>query len=70
MRVLWMDILRGAAILAVITFHSVTFIERYDFEATKLWKNLNETLTFFRMPVLIFLSGMLLPKSLAKSASE
>lgn len=70
LRMLWMDILRGAAILAVITFHSVTFIERYDFEATKLWKNLNETLTLFRIPILIFLSGMLLPKSLAKSTSE
>lgn len=70
LRMLWMDILRGAAILAVITFHSVTFIERYDFEATKLWKNLNETLTLFRMPILIFMSGMLLPKSLAKSTSE
>lgn len=56
--------------MAVITFHSVTFIERYDFEAPKLWQNLNETLTLFRMPILIFLSGMLLPKSLAKPTSE
>lgn len=67
-RLLWMDIIRGAAILAVITVHSVTFIERYDFNAGKLWGNLNETLTLFRMPILILLSGMLLPKSLAKPA--
>lgn len=63
---LWMDILRGAAILAVVTFHSVTIVEKYNFEAGKLWRNLNETLTLFRIPILIFLSGMLLPKSLAK----
>lgn len=67
-RLLWMDIVRGAAILAVITVHSVSFIERYDFEAAQLWRNLNETLTLFRMPILILLSGMLLPKSLAKPA--
>lgn len=52
--------------MAVITVHSVTFIERYDFEAPKLWRNLNETLTLYRMPILIFLSGMLLPRSLEK----
>lgn len=67
-RLFWMDIVRGAAILAVITVHSVTFIERYDFEPARLWRNLNETLTLFRMPILILLSGMLLPKSLAKPA--
>ena len=63
-----MDILRGAAILAVISFHSVTIVEQYDFEAPKLWRNLNETLKLFRMPILIFLSGMLLPRSLSKSS--
>ncbi|SCY83572.1 acyltransferase family protein [Paracoccus tibetensis] len=69
-RLLWMDIVRGAAILAVITFHSVTIVERYEFEAGLVWRNLNETLKLFRMPILIFLSGMLLPRSLAKPMPE
>lgn len=69
-RLLWMDIVRGAAILAVIAFHSVTILERYEFEAGLVWRNLNETLKLFRMPILIFLSGMLLPRSLAKPMPE
>lgn len=52
--------------MAVVAFHSVTIVEEYGFEASKLWRNLNETLTLFRMPILVFLSGMLLPKSLDK----
>lgn len=65
-RMLWMDIVRGAAILAVIFFHSVTVMERYGYHANDLWRHLNETLKLFRMPSLIFLSGMLLPLSLSR----
>lgn len=65
-RVLWMDIVRGMAILAVISLHSVTMAEKYGFIPSGLWKNFNETLSLFRMPILVFLSGMLLPRSLAK----
>lgn len=68
-RVLWMDIVRGMAILAVILLHSVTMAEKYGFTPSALWKNLNETLSLFRMPILIFLSGMLLPRSLSKDSS-
>lgn len=64
-----MDIVRGMAIIAVISLHSVTMAEKYGFTPSALWKNLNETLTLFRMPILIFLSGLLLPRSLAKDSS-
>ena len=69
-RMLWMDVVRGAAILAVIAFHSVTFLERYDFEANMVWRQMNESLSLYRMPILVFLSGMLLTRSLAKPAPE
>lgn len=61
-----MDILRGAAILAVIFFHSVTIPAAYGFEANAIWRYVNETLILFRMPMLVFLSGMLLSRSLEK----
>ena len=69
-RMAWMDIVRGAAVLAVVAFHSVTMVERYGIEANVIWRYLNETLKLFRMPILVFLSGMLLTRSLAKPTPQ
>ncbi|MFC0201483.1 acyltransferase [Paracoccus rhizosphaerae] len=69
-RMFWMDILRGAAILAVIAYHSVSIPESYGFTPNDTWRQLNETLQLFRMPLLVFLSGMLLTRSLAKPVQQ
>lgn len=61
-----MDFLRGVAILLVIAFHATTLLSRIDMPPP-VW--LEEATSFFglyRMPTLMFLSGLLLPQSLKK----
>lgn len=66
----WMDLSRGAAVLAVIIYHGVTLPARYGYVAPGVFANLNEALSLFRMPLLVFLSGMLLARSLSKPTDE
>lgn len=64
----WMDQLRGAAIVLVILFHAETVVGRF---ASDMPAGLAVALAFFapfRMPLLMFLSGMLLSRSLSKPA--
>lgn len=66
----WMDQLRGLAILLVIAFHGQTIMVRF---AEYSPPELSAILAFFapfRMPLLMFLSGMLLSRSLAKPPRE
>lgn len=65
----WMDFLRGLAILLVIAFHSTTILSRVDLEAPIWLKEATEAFGLYRMPTLMFLSGLLLPQSLKKDAS-
>ncbi|MCZ4560887.1 acyltransferase [Rhodococcus sp. IEGM 1401] len=65
-RALWMDVLRGAAIFAVIVHHAVEALTWFDQPAPQILWQFNNILSPFRMPLLIFLSGMLLGKSLQK----
>nr|WP_314145165.1 acyltransferase [uncultured Rhodococcus sp.] len=65
-RALWMDVLRGAAIFAVIVHHAVEALTWFDRSAPPILWQLNNILSPFRMPMLIFLSGMLLGRSLQK----
>jgi surface polysaccharide O-acyltransferase-like enzyme len=65
---LWMDQLRGLAILLVITFHGRTIAGRF---AEYMPPEIIAATAFFapfRMPLLMFLSGMLLSRSLSKPA--
>lgn len=67
-RLAWIDVLRGLAIVAVIIYHSdlqvsVGLDTRLGFITT-----INDAVGPFRMPILMFLSGMLLPISLDKPA--
>ncbi|SCW73985.1 Fucose 4-O-acetylase [Sphingobium faniae] len=65
-RQLWMDLLRGLAILLVIAFHSVTILERHSY-AVPLWmRDFNQLFVLYRMPTLVFLSGLLLAGSFGK----
>lgn len=62
----WMDQVRGLAIVLVVVFHGRTVQARFGDVPVGL-RELTEFFDPFRMPLLVFLSGMLLTQSLAKS---
>ncbi|MGN7161717.1 acyltransferase family protein [Sphingomonas sp. SAFR-052] len=61
-----MDFLRGLAILLVIIFHSVTILKRVDLPPPLWLKEIADFFGLYRMPTLMFLSGLLLPQSFGK----
>lgn len=66
-RMIWMDVVRGVCIVLVVVFHANSAIVEHT--AVAVDQTLNIFNTFFgpyRMPVLMFLSGMLLHQSLKK----
>lgn len=63
-----MDHLRGFAIVAVVFHHAVDAAGWHDATVPAALVALDHILSPFRIPLLMFLSGMLLPKSLAKPA--
>ncbi|WP_326963797.1 acyltransferase [Arthrobacter sp. PL16] len=65
----WLDSLRGVAILLVVLLHAGEAL-RVAVGPTVGVDQVNLFLEPFRMPVLMFLSGMLLPQSVAKSGRE
>lgn len=65
-RMTWMDTLRGTAIILVIMWHAAAILRLFDVPAPHWLLLLNETMAPYRMPTLMFLSGMLLNRSLAK----
>lgn len=63
----WMDLLRGIAIVLVIANHSIyNAAEAYD-TAPAWLVTVNDILSPVRMPLMVFLSGLLLAKSLNKT---
>lgn len=65
-RITWMDTTRGLAILAVISFHTVSEIKGRGILVPVEAVYLNAAAAPIRMPLLIFLSGLLLPNAIAK----
>lgn len=63
-RAVWIDGLRGTAILLVIVWHAQTF--NADVVKVGWFWDLSQQLRAVRMPVLFLLSGLLLPHSLNK----
>jgi fucose 4-O-acetylase-like acetyltransferase len=61
-----LDILRGAAVLLVVFYHATIAMDVFLVERPAWLTGLAEAATPFRMPVLMFLSGLLLPRSLRK----
>lgn len=68
-RIGWLDSLRGVAILLVVVLHAGEAL-RVAVGPTAGIDQFNLFLEPFRMPVLTFLSGILLPRSVAKAGPE
>ncbi len=66
-RVHWMDFERGIFIFLVVFFHAAPAITAVGFDYSPAFKAINDFFLPFRMSCLMFLSGMLLHKSLGKS---
>lgn len=70
-RLQWMDLARGLCILLVVILHgSVAVSAVGGIDVPKALDTFNRFLDPHRMPMLMFLSGMLLGKSLNKSAHD
>lgn len=66
----WMDALRGIAMLLVVLFHSGTGVAYFGEYLPRSIEVFNAVFEPYRMPLLMFLSGMLLQRSLAKSSKQ
>ena len=66
-RMVWMDTLRGAAILFVVLFHAAHVLRLAGLDIPVWIDAFNSFFGPFRMPMLMMLSGMLLARSLNKS---
>lgn len=65
-RLVWMDQVRGLAILLVVAFHGRTVLRRFVPDVPGWLYDFTAFFAPFRMPLLMFLSGMLLARSLTK----
>ena len=68
-RYAWMDSLRGAAIILVIHFHVTENISKYS-DAPQILVDLTNLIAPLRMPILVFLSGLLVSKSILKGQKK
>jgi uncharacterized membrane protein YcfT len=66
-RIAWMDTLRGTAILLLVLWHATSIPTRFGFDMPTWLFLLNEIFLPWRMPALMFLSGLLLAGSLRKT---
>ncbi|MCW1804298.1 acyltransferase family protein [Brachybacterium squillarum] len=62
----WMDLVRGTAIVLVVLLHLEILQGIWDGDTPSALVVLAQAATPFRMPMLLFVSGMLLPRSLRK----
>lgn len=68
-RVAWMDVSRGIAIVLVIAFHSVSEVDK-QIGLPQWLVILNNIVAPARMPLMVFLSGLLLTKSLKRPSLQ
>lgn len=66
----WMDLLRGLAVTLVILYHAANTVSNVGQEPPAFVLAVNDALAPYRMPMLVFLSGMLLHKSLRKTPGQ
>lgn len=65
-RAVWIDMARGSAILLVIIFHASSRLRDLGYDIPEVITGLSNAVAPFRIPMLMFLSGMFLPRSLLK----
>ena len=63
---MWMDTVRGVAIILVIGYHSTSILTRFVDHVPTALTAAGDVFSPFRMPILMLLSGMLLHRSLVK----
>lgn len=66
----WMDLIRGLAVLCVVTFHAAAIPAMLGVEVPTAIMWMNNLLLPFRMPALLVLSGLLLARSMSKGISR
>ena len=62
----WMDTLRGSAIVLMLVWHATAIPALVGIPVPTALIAVNDALLPFRMPTLMFLSGLLLPAALRK----
>lgn len=66
----WMDVVRGAAVLLVVFFHAGTLLRYADVPVPSAAGTLDAVVAPFRIPLLLLLSGALLPRSVGKGTGR
>src|SRR3546814_81654 len=66
-RFAWLDLLRGVATILVLVLHSTLIGELHGITPDFTLVHINKLFSPFRMPLLMFVSGFLLPAALRKS---
>jgi fucose 4-O-acetylase-like acetyltransferase len=69
-RAAWVDVLRGAAIVLVILFHVITVTTGYTGHVFARAEDFLAAVQGLRMPMLFFLSGLLVDRSLRKGRAR
>ncbi|WP_432549012.1 acyltransferase family protein [Kineococcus arenarius] len=62
----WMDVLRGVALIAVVLFHAGTLLRFADLQVPEGLRAVNGAAAPLRIPLLVLLSGLLMPRSVSK----
>lgn len=69
-RMHWMDLCRGVAVLLVVLWHAYSVGRGLGIDLPGEAELVNRALSPYRLPLLLLISGMLLPRSLAKPLGQ
>lgn len=69
-RMLWMDVLRGVAIVLIVQLHASALLGANGLAPSSTLLAIDAVLQPFRIPLLLLLSGMLVPQGIAKGAKR
>lgn len=65
-----LDAIRGSAVLLVVLYHAIIALDLIGTDAPSWLARFNDAVTPFRIPTLVYLSGLLLSRSLRKPAGQ
>lgn len=69
-RLEWMDCLRGISIVLVVIVHAMQISAMYTSGSIPAVNTFNNVFGPLRMPIMVFLSGLFVPRSIAKGAGK